>query len=90
MARLLDIGLTVLVVSTLAVPAARAESQLTNQPQTTQSQTNQSQPDQPKVGDVRLQTNKAEAVQKADARTLSERDRLIAERQMQRLIPPQE
>lgn len=90
MARLLDIGLTVLLVSTLAVPATRAESRPTNQPQTPQFQTNQPQPTQPQVGDVRLQTNKVEPVQKADARTLSERDRLIVERQMQRLIPPQE
>lgn len=90
MARLLDVGLTVLLVSMLAVPAAKAESQPTNQPQTPQSQNNQLQPTQPQVGDVRLQTNKVETVQKADAQTLSERDRLIVERQMQRLIPPQE
>ncbi len=90
MTRLLDLGLMVLLVSTLAAPAAKAESQPMKQPQATQSQTNQPQPTQPQLGDVRLQTNKAEMVQKSDNRILSERDRLILERQMQRLIPPQE
>ncbi len=90
MARLLDLGLVVLLVSTLAVPAAKAEPQSTNPPQTTQSQTNQTQPTQPQIGDVRVQTNRMGTTQKTDNQTLSERDRLIVERQMQRLIPPQE
>lgn len=90
MARLLDLGLMVLLVSTLAAPAAKAESQPMKQPPATQAETNRSQPTQPQLGDVRLQTNQVETVQKTDNRILSERDRLILERQMQRLIPPQE
>lgn len=90
MARLFDLGLAVLLVSTLAAPAVNAKPQPTNQPQTTQSQTNQSQPTRPKVGDVRLQPNQTETAQTEATQPLSERDRLILERQTQRLIPSQE
>lgn len=95
MTRLFDLGLAVLLVSTLAGPAANAEPQPTSQPQTTQSQPtqpqiSQPQPTQPRVGDVRLQPNQTETAQEQETQLLSERDRLILERQTQRLIPHQE
>jgi hypothetical protein len=93
MTRLLDLGLVTLLVSTVAIPATQAAPQSSNQPASLQSQPTQPQsphPARPQVGAVRVQTTKPQTVQQANGQVLSERDRLILERQTQQLIPPQD
>lgn len=90
MKRILTTGISVLLLSALAVPSAKAEIRLEAQPQ-------QSQPTQMVVNETdkpvsnQQSTNNEQAL-KVDSETrnqLSERDRIVKQYQTQTVIPAQ-
>lgn len=83
MQRLIDTGLTVLLITTLAAPVSAAPqsgAQPGAQPANAQSET-------VNVKEPQVQAVRTSAKPQVD-RPLSERDRLILERRFQRVIPP--
>ncbi|MBM0745219.1 hypothetical protein JOY44_27480 (plasmid) [Phormidium sp. CLA17] len=87
MQRLIDTGLTILLVATLAAPASATPQ--ARAPQANTQPTNAQTTETVNVKDAKVQAARVSAEPTAD-RLLSERDRLILERRLQRVIPQEQ
>ncbi|NJP10247.1 MAG: hypothetical protein HC866_12845 [Leptolyngbyaceae cyanobacterium RU_5_1] len=99
MQRLLHTGLIVLLLSAqtalspqASAQAAETQPQQTQEQQTQEQQTQSAQPStsQPKVEAARPQPIQPNPVTKTETGELAERDRIVLERYLQRVIPSQE
>ncbi|MBF2026165.1 MAG: hypothetical protein IGS48_05270 [Oscillatoriales cyanobacterium C42_A2020_001] len=87
MKRFITTGLSVLMLTALVMPGAKAEN--TPTPQNQDAPTTETTAPQPTVKPTKVQAIKVEvSTQDNKDETLSERDRITLERRFQRILPP--